>query len=299
MMDALQNMKKIRQLCISVTWIFSKSTGTKEKTMIMKNRYFMPAILFVLASIMILCLGIRSGAASSAPAQGMTATPPGAVPSAPTPGNSHTETDILTGSSADINGKFKVPLSVPGGTKDSIFTLSCDGSSIIGTITNPYNPGESCSIYNGKAEGNRFNFSTRVGGAEYNFEGTAGRGNLSMTLTTLETILLDAGLKIKTSKETPIDGAYLVPVYSPGGIMENIFFLKTEGNALTGQMVMISNPMKDKSDFFDGSVSGNEISIYTRTPQSLFHFKGTIEGDKIKLNLIVKDVVKGVKGSKM
>ena len=81
--------------------------------------------------------------------------------------------------------------------------------------------------------------------------------------------------------------------------MENIFFLKTEGNALTGQMVMVSNPMKDKSDFFDGTVNGNKISLYTRTPQSLFHFTGTIDRDKIKLDLIVTDVAKGVTGSKM
>jgi hypothetical protein len=46
-------------------------------------------------------------------------------------------------------------------------------------------------------------------------------------------------------------------------------------------------------------VNGKDVSFYTRTPQSLFHFKGTIDGDNIKLDLIVTDVVKGIKGSKM
>jgi hypothetical protein len=274
----------------------------KEKTMRIKNYFFTTAIIFTMAFIMIFRPETKCEAASTEPAQGRVAAAPKAQEAAPSmlsPGNSATETEVLTGTSADINGKFKVGLSVPGGIKDSIFTLSCDGISIAGNITNPFNPDEKCVIYNGKAEGNRFNFSAKIGRAEYNFKGTAGKGSLSMTLTTLETIPLDAGSKIKTLKETAIDGAYLVPVYSPGGVMENIFFLKTEGTALTGQMVMISNPMKDKSDFFDGSVNGKEVSFYTRTPQSLFHFKGTIDGDKIKLDLIVTDVVKGVTGSKM
>jgi hypothetical protein len=268
----------------------------------MKNHFFIPAVIFILAFIMIFLHETKSEAASAAPAQGKTAAAPPPQEGSP-PGlssaSSPTETEILTGTSADINGRFKVGLRVPGSTKDSIFTLSCDGSSVAGNITNPFKPDEKCAIYNGKAEGNRFVLSTRIGRAEYNFEGTAGKGSLSMTLTTLETIALDAGSKIKTSKETAIDGAYLVPAYSPGGIMENIFFLKTEGTALTGQMVMISNPMKDKSDFFDGTVNGKEVSFYTRTPQSLFHFKGAVDGDKIKLDMIVTDVAKGITGSKM
>jgi hypothetical protein len=273
--------------------------GLKERAMIMKRYFFIPAIFFVLISVMAFCLVLKSEAASSAPVQGVTAGQAKAAPPLPSPGNSDVETEVLEGSPADIKGNFKVSISVPGGTKDSMFTLSCDGSSITGTITNPYTPEEKCAIFNGKAEGNRLSFSTRIGKTEYNFEGTAGKGKLSMTVTTLETIPLDAGSKIKTSKESRIDGVYLVPVYSPGGIMENIFFLKTDGNALTGQMVSVSNPMKDKSDFFDGTVNGNEISVYTRTPQSLFHFKGMIDGDKIKLDLIVKDVVKGTKGTRL
>jgi hypothetical protein len=267
-----------------------------------KNRFYIAATMLALTFILIAGPSERSAAASSASAPGKAATTPGApgaAPSAPSPGNSAVETKILTGTSADINGRFKVSLSVPGGAKDSLFTLSCNGALVTGDITSPYNPNEKCTIYNGTAKGNKFSFSTKIGKAEYNFEGTAGKGSLSMTLTTQEVIALDAGSKIKTSKETAIDGAYLVPVHSPGGVMENIFFLKTEGSALTGQMVMISNPLKDKSDFFDGTVKGNEISLFTRTPQSLFHFKGTIDGDKIKLNMIVTDVVKGIMGSAM
>jgi len=211
-------------------------------------------------------------------------------------GNAATETRELLGTSADINGTFKVPLPMPGGTKDSTFILSCNGSEVTGTITDPSEPSRICEIYHGKARGNRFSFSAMVGRTEFNLEGTAGDGRLSMTLTTHETIPLDDGTKIKTSRETEIDGAYLVPVYSPGGIMENIFFLKTEGDTLTGQMVMISNPLRDSSQFFDGTVNGKDVSFYTRTTQSLFHFVGTIEGDKIKLKLLVTDVRKGIEG---
>lgn len=266
----------------------------------MKNRFFIITVSLIMVCILIAGCKQENETLPTVPAPEAPATAPAvpeAAPSVPPQGNSAAETEVLTGTSGDINGVFKVPLSVPGGTKDSTFTLSCDGTSVTGSITNPYNPDENCAIYNGKSEGNSFKFSAKVGRAEYNFEGTAGKGSLSMTLTTLETIHLDTGSKIKTSKDTPIDGAYLVPVYSPGGIMENVFFLKTEGNTLTGQMVMISNPMRDKSDFFDGTVNGNEISLYTRTPQSLFHFKGTVEGNQIKLDMIVTDVVKGIKGS--
>jgi hypothetical protein len=79
--------------------------------------------------------------------------------------------------------------------------------------------------------------------------------------------------------------------------MENIFFLKAEGSTLTGQMIMIRNPLKDTSTFFNGTVKGKEVSFYTRTPQSLFHFIGTVEGEKIKLTLYVTDIKKGIEGS--
>jgi hypothetical protein len=234
---------------------------------------------------------------SIATADEKTAIPPAGVQPAGPPGSTSTETKILTGASTDINGKFKVSLPLPGGSKESTFTLSCKDSTVTGKITSPYNPDQSCDIYNGTATGNKFIFSSKVGKTEYNFEGTAGEGKLSMTLTTQETIPLGDGTKIKTSQDTTIDGAYLVPVYSPGGIMENIFFLKTEGNALTGQMIMIRNPLKDTSTFFDGTVKGKEVSFYTRTPQSLFHFKGIVEGEKIKLTLFVTDVKKGIEGT--
>jgi hypothetical protein len=235
---------------------------------------------------------------SIAAAKEKAAGPPAGV-LAGTPGSTSTETMILKGTSADISGKFKVPLPLPGGSKDSTFTLSCKGSTVTGQITSPYNPDQSCEIYNGTATGNKFTFSAKVGKTEYNFEGTAGEGKLSMTLTTRETIPLGDGTKIKTTQEAAIDGAYLVPVYSPGGIMENIFFLKTEGNTLTGQMIMIRNPLKDTSTFFDGTIKGNEVSFYTRTPQSLFHFVGTIEAEKIKLTLFVTDVKKNIEGGKI
>ena len=241
--------------------------------------------------------GAPAGSPGGPPAGAPAGTPSGGPGESGPGGNSATETRELTGTSADINGKFKVPLPMPGGTKDSTFILACDGKEVTGTITSPSDPAQICKIYNGKANGNRFSFSAMVGKTEFSLEGTAGGGRLSMTLTTQETIPLDDGTKIRTSKETGIDGAYLVPVYSPGGIMENIFFIKTEGNTLTGQMIMISNPLRDTSQFFDGTVNGKEVSFYTRTTQSLFHFVGTIEEEKIKLKLLVTDVRKGIEGS--
>lgn len=208
------------------------------------------------------------------------------------------ETEQLKGTSADIGGTFRVPLPLPGGNRDSIFTLARDGTTISGSITNPYKPDEKCEIYNGTVKNNTFSFYANVGGTEFNFQGTAGNGKLSMTFTTLESITLEDGLKIKTSKEAAIDGVYLVPVYSPGGPMENIFFIKTEGDILKGQMVSVNNPTGDRSDFFDGTVDGGQLSFYTRTAQgSLFHFMGTVDGDKIKLNMMVTDVSTNVKGS--
>ena len=223
-----------------------------------------------------------------------------AAPVGPPSANNATETEILKGTSADINGVFKVSLPMYGRALDSTFSLSCDGSEVTGHITNPNNPNENCEIYDGTANGNHFDFYTKIGETEFHFEGTAGKGKLSMMYTTTETFHLDDGFKIKTSQETLIDGAYLVPTRSPGGVMENIFFLKTEGDVLTGQMIMIGNPLRDTSEFFDGTVNGNKISFYSKTAQqTLFHFTGTIEGDKIKLKQIATDVVKGVVGSAM
>ena len=178
----------------------------KEKTIKMKNCFLIPAIVLTMAFIMVFWRETNGEAASTAPAQGKTAAAPTAQEGAPpglSPARSSTETEVLTGTTADINGRFKVGLSVPGGTKDSIFTLTCDGSSITGNITNPFNPDEKCSIYNGKAEGNRFKFSAKISRAEYNFEGTAGKGSLSMTLITLETIPLDAGSKSRHQRKPP------------------------------------------------------------------------------------------------
>jgi hypothetical protein len=249
------------------------------------------------ASLLLIFALIYSHAFISIAADEKTQGPPAGVQPAGPPVAGSTETKVLKGTSSDINGKFKVALPLPGGSKESTFTLSFRDSIVTGKITSPYNPDQASEIHNGTAQGNKFSFSTKVGNTEYNFEGTAGEGKLSMTLTTQETIPLGDGTKIKTSQEAAIDGAYLVPVYSPGGIMENIFFLKVEGSALTGQMIMIRNPLKDTSTFFDGTVKGKEISFYTRTPQSLFHFIGTVEGEKIKLTLYVTDIKNGIEGS--
>jgi hypothetical protein len=167
-------------------------------------------------------------------------------------------------------------------------------------MTDPDDPAQVRKIENAKVDGNQFSFQAKSGTRTYAFTGTASKEKLLMTERTTELFSLDPGSKIKTAKTTGVvDGAYLVAVHSPGGAMDNIMFLKTNGAALEGKMVMISGPVRDWSDFSDGTVDGNKVSFYTKTPQSIFHFSGEISGEVIQLNLEVTDEHTNVEGTRL
>lgn len=231
----------------------------------------------------------------SIPSSGSTTPPPG-VPLIATP--AATTTKLLSGTAADINGKFKVAVPVPGKARDSIFDLSVVGKTLTGSISNPYQPEQQSKIYNGTVNNNQFAFSTKVGNVEFNFAGTAGAGKLAMTMVSNEVVALADGHKIKTAKEVPVDGAYLVAVHAPNNsTMDNILFLNSNGTTLNGKMVRIGG-VKDSADFYDGTVNGNQVSFYAKNPMSTFHFVGSVVGDVLKLNMIITDTRYGVEGIK-
>jgi hypothetical protein len=215
------------------------------------------------------------------------------------------KTALLTGVKEDVNGKFKVSFAMPGpkgpGNKEEIaLNLAVTGNALTGEMTDPDDPGQVHKIENGKVDGNQFSFQAKLGIKTYAFTGTASKEKLLMTERTTELFSLDPGSKIKTAKTIGVvDGAYLVAVHSPGGAMDNIMFMKTNGAALEGKMVMISGPVKDWSDFSDGTVDGNKVSFYTKTPQSTFHFSGEIIGEAIGLNLEVTDEHTNVEGTRI
>lgn len=188
----------------------------------------------------------------------------------------------------------------PGNKAEIVFTLAVSGNALTGEMTDPDDPAQVRKIENGKVDGNQFSFQAKSGTKTYAFTGTASREKLLMTERTSELFSLDAGSKIKTAKATGIvDGAYLVPVHSPGGAMDNIIFLKTNGAALEGKMVMVGSPVRDWSDFYDGTVDGNKVSFYTKTSQSTFHFTGEISGELIQLNLEVTDEHANIEGTRI
>jgi hypothetical protein len=56
------------------------------------------------------------------------------------------------------------------------------------------------------------------------------------------------------------------------------------------EMSESSDGKRDINLFYDGNYKENRIELFTKTAQgSLFHFKGTVEGDSIKLKLTVTD----------
>jgi len=264
-----------------------------------------------IARVLILLTGLTSlvgsrGASAQAPA-GPTGAPPGGNAPAETaaPATAATKTALLTGSKEDVNGKFNVSFSMPGpkgpGNKaEIVFTLAVSGNALTGQMTDPDDPAQVRKIENGKVDGNQFSFQAKSGTKTYAFTGTASKEKLLKTERTTELFVLDPGSKVKTAKTAGVvDGAYLVAVHSPGGAMDNIMFLKTNGTALEGKMVMISSPTKDWSDFSDGTVDGNKVSFYTKTPQSTFHFSGQISGEVIQLNLEVTDEHVNVEGRRI
>ncbi|MGC3981279.1 MAG: hypothetical protein QM808_08480 [Steroidobacteraceae bacterium] len=248
-------------------------------------------ILSSCVAMSLLTLGLATHAQGVPPAGAPNSAPPAATPAA-------TETKPLTGTTADINGKFKVAVPVPGKARDSVFNLSTDGKTLSGSISNPYNAEEQIKIANTTVKGNQFSFMAKVGNVEFNFAGTAGGGKLAMTMISNEVVELADGSKIKTAKDTPVDGAYLVAVHAPNNsTMDNIFFLNSNGATLNGKMVRISG-VRDSADFFNGTVNGNQVDFYAKNPMSTFHFVGTAEGSVLKLKMIITDTRYAVEGVK-
>lgn len=231
-----------------------------------------------------------------------------------------------------IDGIWQLSLPMPGGTKESVLTLTSHGNSITGTLSSPGDPADVHPINEGNYGDRDFSLSAVIGGITYFLEGTHRGNTLSFDMKTTETIPLDDGHRLGGNTDD-ISGRYLVPVYSPGGIMENHFELTAQDGIITGQMYVPvtgnetpPNPLEgappgmqaspgglpagtpapggpgeaggDKRDvnaFFDGTHEGNRISLFTRTAQgSLFHFTGTVEGNVIRLNMHVTDQRKGL-----
>lgn len=234
--------------------------------------------------------------------------------------------------SDSIDGTWQLSLPMPGGTKDSILTLSSHGNELSGTMSNPGVLTDVHDIYGGVHQGSSFRFSADIGRITYFIEGTCREDTLYFDMKTTEVIPLDDGSRLD-GHTGEIPGRYLVPVYSPGGIMENHFELEAANGKITGQMYVpvtgnetmpnsmqgappnmaappggmpggappaggmraASGDKRDVNTFYDGTYEGNHINLFTQTAQgSRFHFEGTIEGDAIKLTLEVTDQNKGL-----
>lgn len=229
-----------------------------------------------------------------------------------------------------VDGTWLIHLPMPGGTKESTLVLATHGDSISGTMSNPGEPADVHEIKNGTFQNGDFMLAADIGRITYYLGGTCGDDRLSFDLKTTEFIPLDDGRRL-SGNTGEISGRYLVPVYSPGGIMENHFELAAENGTITGQMYVpvsgndaspnsgpppdmqtppgglpgdappvggseaTNDGKRDVNTFQDGSYEGHRISLYTRTTQgSLFHFTGTVEGDVIKLGMDVTDSQKGL-----
>jgi hypothetical protein len=239
-----------------------------------------------------------------------------------------------------ISGTYTLSLPMPGGTKESTLVLVRHENEITGTMSAPGDTSSAYSIYGGTYNKGKFKLSADIGRITYLLEGSHLGQTLTFTMTTTETIPLDAGSRIN-GNTGEINGKYLVPVYSPGGIMENHFELVAENGTITGQMYRLDDgsggmpgPMnrgqgmpeappggmnreggappqgmemnastdgkRDINLFYDGSYKGNRIELFTKTAQgSLFHFKGTVEGDSIKLTLTVTDIRTGLEAERI
>jgi hypothetical protein len=83
----------------------------------------------------------------------------------------------------------------------------------------------------------------------------------------------------------PMNGGPGMPEAPPGG-----FDVGADGPPRGMEISASTDGKRDINLFYDGSYEGNRIELFTKTAQgSLFHFKGTVEGDSIKLKLNVTD----------
>jgi hypothetical protein len=231
-----------------------------------------------------------------------------------------------------IDGAWHLSLPMPGGAKKSTLVLTSRGDSISGTMSSPGDPTDVHPFHDGELQNSSFSLSADIGRITYFLEGTYGGQTLSFDMQTTETIPLGDGNRLSGNPDE-ISGSYLVPVYSPGGIMENHFEFTAENGMITGQMYVpvtgnetsrnqmagappgmqappgglpagapasggpgeAGGDKRDVNTFFDGTHEGNRISLFTRTAQgSLFHFTGTVEGNVIRLDMHVTDQRKGL-----
>jgi len=79
-----------------------------------------------------------------------------------------------------------------------------------------------------------------------------------------------------------IDGKWKASVETPNGTMEMTYTFKVDGNALTGS---ISFEMGDMA-ITNGKVNGKEISFDIDFNGNAMPFKGTIDGDVIKIKMV-------------
>jgi hypothetical protein len=226
-----------------------------------------------------------------------------------------------------IDGAWRLSLPMPGGAAESNLVLASDGDSMTGSMSNPGEPSDIHPVYDGTCGNGKFSLHADMGRISYHLEGTCINDRLTFDLKTTESIPLGEGHRLE-GNSGEISGKYLVPVYSPGGIMENHFVLAAENGIITGQMyvpvsrneaspekpdaavsdmgpipegtpsgpppsgptVAATGDKRDVNDFHDGAYEGNRISLYTLTAQgSLFHFTGTVLGDTINLSMHVTD----------
>jgi hypothetical protein len=79
-----------------------------------------------------------------------------------------------------------------------------------------------------------------------------------------------------------IDGKWKVSMEGPNGKMELTYTFKVDGNVLTGS---ISSEMGDMA-ISNGKVNGKEISFDIDFNGNAMPFKGTIDGEVIKIKMV-------------
>lgn len=212
---------------------------------------------------------------------------------------------------------YLLMLPMPGGQRECHINLSQQGTTLQGTISNPYEPEILCPIYEGSILDGQITIKADVGRTQFVFEGTEETEGLKLSFTTHETIPLEPGKRL-SGASGHLEGEYLVGVYSPGGVKENHFVIQKDKDGYGGEMFCLMDqktldfmaqmmkggmpegmpPMEmpklgDKCDVNPFlSVTGDVdcFAITTKTGNgSLFRFEGSIAGDEIRLTLHVTD----------
>jgi len=127
--------------------------------------------------------------------------------------------------------QYRVDLPLPGGVRQAIISLS--GTS--GTMTDPYESEKLCILYDVHVTAGHMAFKTKVGRTEFILDGEAAENGYILNFTTLETIPLEPGTRLKGIPGA-LEGEYLVGVYSPGGIKENHFVIEKTPKGYIGEM---------------------------------------------------------------